>query len=491
MSQTLVASFTAARTASTPLVCIRTADPAATMREISANLNGTAPPILLWDIVKGLRGVNEGGKKAAAGANIQTDQTVNIVEALIACGGIEHESMIFFSNAHRVIGEQGVSQALWNLRDPFKKSRRTIVLLCPSLELPLEIQQDVTILDEPLPDNTQLAAIVQDIYKSAELEAPKDITKAVDAICGLSAFSAEQVCAMSITKNGLDMDALWERKRQAVETTPGLSVWRGGETFNGIGGCDNVKAFMRSMLAGNEPPRAIVFVDEIEKQLAGADGGDLSGVSSEMHGTLLAWMQNHRANGSIFIGPPGGAKSVTAKATGNEGDLVTVEFDMGGHKAGIVGESNARMRQSLKVIESISQGRSYWIATCNSIDKLSPELRRRFKSGTFFFDLPDAAERKAIWDIYLRKYRLAKQPLPNDNRWTGAEIEQACDLAWRLKLPLRESANYIVPVAISDAARIDRLRDQASGKFISASYPGVYDKDREQAAKGGRKLEVV
>src|SRR5580693_4707349 len=107
------------------------------------------------------------------------------------------------------------------------------------------------------------------------------------------------------------------------------------------------------------PVPAFSGVTICEKQLAGSGGGDLSGVSSELHGTLLTWMQNHRANGSIFIGPPGAAKSVMAKATGNTGGIPTIEFDMGGMKAGIVGESNARMRQALKEIESVSQGRSY------------------------------------------------------------------------------------------------------------------------------------
>ena len=49
---------------------------------------------------------------------------------------------------------------------------------------------------------------------------------------------------------------------------------------------------------------SIVFLDEIEKAFAGT-GTDLSGVKTEMTGTMLTWMQDTEADGLIFIGPPG------------------------------------------------------------------------------------------------------------------------------------------------------------------------------------------
>lgn len=125
----------------------------------------------------------------------------------------------------------------------------------------------------------------------------------------------------------------------------------------------------------------------------------------------------------------------------------------------------------------MTNGRSLWIATCNSIGTLPPELRRRFTLGTFFFDLPSPEECAAIWQIYLKKYGVSGER-PEDGGWTGAEIKECCRKAYRLKLSLRGSAEYIVPVSRSAAEHIKELlkelRQQASGKFISASYPGVY-----------------
>src|SRR5438128_10525018 len=130
-----------------------------------------------------------------------------------------------------------------------------------------------------------------------------EFSQSVDALIGLAAFPAEQVPAMSLSKNGLDLDWLWERKCQAVEQTPGLTIWRGGETFDQIGGCENIKRFLAAVLLGCEAPRVIVFVDEIEKAFTGT-GTDMSGVKTEMTGTMLSWMQDHSADGLIFIGPP-------------------------------------------------------------------------------------------------------------------------------------------------------------------------------------------
>ena len=90
-------------------------------------------------------------------------------------------------------------------------------------------------------------------------------------------------------------------------------------------------------------------------------------------------------------------------------------------QSSLVGGSGERLRGALQVVDAISQGRSLWIATCNSITTLPPELRRRFTLGTFFFDLPSVAERQAIWEIYLKKWNLDGE-LPDDEGWTGAEI---------------------------------------------------------------------
>jgi len=71
-----------------------------------------------------------------------------------------------------------------------------------------------------------------------------------------------------------------------------------------------------------------VFLDEIEKAFAGT-GTDPSGVKTELTGAILSWMQDRGADGCLLIGPPGAAKSLVAKATGDTAGIPTIAFDRG------------------------------------------------------------------------------------------------------------------------------------------------------------------
>ena len=481
----------AVRRVGTPLLAVRTADPASAITQVCASVNRkqSLPPVLVWDFVGGLQGRNEAGKSAIAKFLGENSPVLGPGDVLAVAQRIGPDAILFFSNPHRVWEQPDVMQGIWNLRDVFKAGGQMLVLVTPpGTTVPIELQNDVMVIDEPLPSTDDLAKLVADTFESANLPAQDDVTvsKAVDALIGLAAFPAEQVLAMSLSKNGLDLDRLWERKCQAVEQTPGLAIWRGGETFDQIGGCDNIKRFLTAVLHGREAPRVIVFIDEIEKAFAGT-GTDMSGVKTEMTGTMLSWMQDRGADGIIFIGPPGAAKSAVAKAAGATAGLPTVAFDLSAMQSSLVGGSGERLRAALQVVDAISQGRSLWIATCNSITSLPPELRRRFTLGTFFFDLPSADERDAIWQIYIQRWDLTGDR-PDDDGWTGAEIKECCRKAWRLKLSLRESAEYIVPVSRSAADQIEALRRQASGRFLSASQPGVFTlESRQSAAAAGRR----
>ena len=295
----------AARRAGTPLVAIRTADPASAIAQVSASI-GEQAALLIWDLMLGIRGINKPGAQVVA-ERYGDSTALGPADALAAARKLEKEDAILFvSNAHRYWDQPDVVQAIWNVRDPFKAGGQSLVLLStPGAVLPAELQSDVMIVDEPLPSAEELEELVRRLCEDAELEVPPEetVSACVDALIGLAAFPAEQVLALALSKNGVDLDRLWERKRQAIEQTPGLSIWRGGETFAEIGGCGAIKHFLRAVLQGREAPRVVVFVDEIEKAFAGT-GTDLSGVKTEMTGTMLTWMQDSNADGVVLIGPP-------------------------------------------------------------------------------------------------------------------------------------------------------------------------------------------
>lgn len=491
----LKTEFTRAFRCSTPLIAIETPDPAEVINTIigAADKLASETPLFAatWDLVSGMRPKNKFSEPnmhklfAAAGGHGDIDPTRGNPVAFLECAkNAPKNAILVMMGADALLSDPATVQAIWNLRDLYSAIGSCLVMLGAGFRLPASLKHDVHVLDDPLPGPEAISAIVQEIADSANIKMAKEHrADAAAALQGLSSFAASQVLSISCVGGKCDHDHLWERKRKAIEQTPGLSVWRGEESFDGIGGIPNVKEFLKKIIAGRRKPETVVFIDEIEKALAGSGGagGDTSGVSQGLLQQLLTYMQDQNAAGCIFIGPPGTSKSMAAKATGNEAGCDTVCLDMGGMKGSLVGESEQRMRDALKVISAHSNGKSLWIATCNSIGALPPELRRRFTYGTFFFDLPDAEERAAIWEIYQAKYKV-KGKRPQDEGWTGAEIKQCCDVAWAIDTSLEAAAQYVVPVSISAKDQIENLRTQASGRFLAASKPGIYIKPSQLEA---------
>ena len=172
---------------------------------------------------------------------------------------------------------------------------------------------------------------------------------------------------------------------------------------------------------------AVVYLDEIEKSLAGLGSNGDSGVSSRLFGTFLSWLSDHESD--VFV-----------------------------------------------------------VCTSNDISKLPPEFSRaeRF-DGIFFLDLPTRTEKEAIWKLYRGQFDISpSEPMPDDSDWTGAEIRSCCRLASLLDIPLSQAARNVVPVAVMATEQVERLRTWASGRCLSASTPGIYA--RHEATKPGRRV---
>lgn len=491
--------FKRARNAGTPIFTISCFDPAATMSRIQkAITNGLeedkAPPIIQWDIIEGWRHRNKAGEEAVtktlADLNAEQAETINPTEGLKIALSLPKDvgTVLFMMNAHHYAEQDTFLQALWNARDVFKSNLISLVLIGPDFSPPAQLQHDIFMMDEPLPTEEELKAIIAGVVDGTEAAVTaKEKTAAVDALRGLSAFPAEQSVAMNLRKSGLDVDGLWEVKRKLISNTPGLRVYDGPEKFDGIGGCEQIKRFMQGVIKGKDAPNVIVFIDEGEKMFAGATGesSDSSGVSQDFLGTTLSFMEDTESDGAIFYGPPGAAKSAVAKATGNEAGVPTIMLDLGGMKGGLVGKSEAQIRNAFKVITAVGGGRAFFIMTANKIVDLPPELRRRFTSGIFFFDLPTAQERATIWPLYLSKYEIDIKGVSFefDEGWTGAEIRNCCRMAYRQGIPLTEAAKYIVPISKSAGQLITQLRRQANGSYLSANDSGVYKWETEDAGK--------
>lgn len=171
----------------------------------------------------------------------------------------------------------------------------------------------------------------------------------------------------------------------------------------------------------------VLMVDEIEKALSGIGGQGDSGVSTRLFGHLLTWLSDH------------------------DSDV-------------------------------------FFVATANDISKLPPEFTRaeRF-DGVFFLDLPGTKEKDAIWTMYRRLFDIPEgQTRPDDSSWTGAEIRSCCRLAALLDVTLTQAAHHVVPVAVTAAEQVERLRTWASGRCLAASEPGIYRRGGEAPPRSRR-----
>ena len=56
-------------------------------------------------------------------------------------------------------------------------------------------------------------------------------------------------------------------------------------------------------------------------------------------------------------------------------------------------------------------------------------------------------------------------------------------------MTLTQAAHHVVPVAVTAAEQVERLRSWASGRCLSASTPGVYRRDSGPTSKPGRRVQ--
>jgi SpoVK/Ycf46/Vps4 family AAA+-type ATPase len=133
----------------------------------------------------------------------------------------------------------------------------------------------------------------------------------------------------------------------------------------------------------------------------------------------------------------------------------------------------------------------FFVATCNDISRLPPEFSRaeRF-DGIFFLDLPGRDQKNRIWQLYLAQFGLDPgQSQPADRDWTGAEIKACCRLAALLEVSLLEAARNVVPVAVTGGESIERLRNWAAGRCLSADRPGIYSRDPQATISPRRRIK--
>ena len=240
------------------------------------------PPIILWDIVKGFRSLNDqaikwiktaSGESTKEGIDAWCQNMNNLVGALDFVyekkNNFPNGSTLILYNAHRFLDQEAVIQALMNLRDQFKGEKKMIILMGPDFNFPPEIGQDVYIIEEALPSPEQIEKDITELCKDNDIEiSDEDKKKSVDALRGLPPFPAESAASLSVFRNEkgkkeIKIAELWERKRSMIKQVKGLTMERLEETFDSLGGLDSIKLFAKRLFSGPCRPKIICFMDEM------------------------------------------------------------------------------------------------------------------------------------------------------------------------------------------------------------------------------------
>ena len=444
-----------------------------------------------WNVESGLRVAGSDGPADDAGAA----DPLAAVRALGALATPDGTALLVLANFHRFLNSAEIVQALIEQVIAGKQNRAFLVVLAPIVQLPVELEKLFVVIEHELPDRGQLEQIARSIATDeGELADGDELTQVLDAAAGLTRYEAEGAYSLSLVRHGrVQADAVWELKTAALRKGGLLGLHRGAETFADLGGLDAVKDFCLRVMRRQGDPDPL-----------------------------------RRPRGVLLLSPPGCGKSQLCKALGNETGRPTLVLDVGALMGSLVGQSEERTRRALAIADAMapcvlmvdeiekalsgvgSSGQTdsgvsarmfgslltwlndhesdvFFVATCNDISRLPPEFSRaeRF-DGVFFVDLPTPDQREAIWRIYIGTFRLdADQPLPPDDDWTGAEIRACCRLAALLDVPLTEAARNVVPVAVTAAESVERLRTWADGRCLSADVPGIYR--RNGRSEGGPK----
>ena len=428
-----------------------------------------------WDIEQGLR---VPGTDVEAGSN----DPLAAIRAVNTLATPDGTAVLVLQNFHRFLQSAEIVQAIAQQIITGKQNRTIVVVLAPVVQLPVELEKLFVVIDHELPDREQLVLIARGIAtEDAELPDGPELETVLDAAAGLTRLEAENAFSLSLVRHGrVTPDAVWEMKTQTLKKSGALELHRGQEDFSSLGGMSALKSFCKRALL--HPSR----------------GNQLK-----------------RPRGVLLLSPPGCGKSQFCKALGKEVGRPVLILDIGSLMGSLVGQSEERTRQALRVIDAMApcvlmidevekafagvngsgdsgvssrmfgtflswlndhESDVFVVCTANDVSKLPPEFGRseRF-DGIFFLDLPGRDEKAAIWDIYRSMFEIERdQRVPSDTDWTGAEVKACCRLSALLDVPLIQAAQNVVPVAMTASESVERLRTWAGGRCLSANQSGIY-----------------
>lgn len=317
----------------------------------------------------------------------------------------------------------------------------------------------------------------------------KEIGSLIQAARGMTKQEIENAYFYSIieTEGRLDAKVVTNLKMKILEETAGIKYLEYAETFDNLLGYGPIKKFAKAT-SGHPKAKGMLILgpsgtgkSHFCKALAGEMNRPMVTVEmAEWFGSLVGQTEEKVRRGIASI-----------KAIGNVIVFVDeIEKGLAGTKAsGPAGDMNVghettqrAMAQWLKFMNDRPDG-IYIVATCNNIQGLPPEYVRaeRWDTAPFFVDLPNMMEQIEILGYYKDFYKV-EGDVEDMIGWSGAEIKACCRIAHIMGTSVDKASEFIVPISKTMEKEIDYLIKWAKGKTIPASEVNV-NGDSERAVE--------
>jgi SpoVK/Ycf46/Vps4 family AAA+-type ATPase len=330
-----------------------------------------------------------------------------------------------------------------------RMTRKSVLFLSPSLQVPEELQKEISLAVFHPPDRDELEPLVNRLAEElAEEGFPVELSRddrlaLARAATGLTLNEAGRALRKAVAQSGGLRSGceklVIEEKTQVIRKTGILEYYPASESFNNVGGLEGLKAWFKS--------RTPVF-------------------TGAAHYAGLP-----QPKGVLLVGVPGCGKSLSARALAGVWGVPLLRLDVGRIFGPHVGEAEANLRLAIQTAEAVSpcilwidevekgfagtrsdsgggvaarvfgtflswlqdkKSPVFVVATANDISSLPPEFLRQGRFDEIFFvDLPGEKQREEIFRIHLaRRGRAAENfdlraLIESSEGFSGAELEQA------------------------------------------------------------------
>lgn len=461
------------------------------IKALAKPLNRT---VHVWSISQGLQTSGQSTPQTKTNLPPELEILGRMIEAA-------ESSIYILKDFHPYLKDFRVVRLLRDLAAKLRSRAQTIVIIAPSLNLPQELEKDVTVIDFPLPSAEEIRATLESILEALKGNDKVDISLTEDeketvvrSALGLTLEEVESVFARSVVQTkSFDVSIILAEKQQLIRKSGLLEYYPAVESLSDVGGMEFLKEWLT------------------ERKDCFSDRAKAFGLPAP--------------KGVLLLGVQGCGKSLLAKAIAANWKLPMLRLDIGRIFGSYVGQSEDNIRKAIKVSESVAPcvlwadelekgfgglGGSntdggttsrvfatfltwmqektapvFLIATANDVSKLPPEMLRKGRfDEIFFIDLPDRPEREEILAIHLRKRN--RDPSKYDllhlsdrsRGFSGAELEQVVvGSLYRAFAENREidqkdleyQVEHLVPLSVMMEENMASLREWASKRTRPAS----------------------